>query len=286
MNLNTPQWKALRDYLDAVKQVLLSSGSTAEDFENIQDDIYAHVTNQLCKPPYTTEAVAKVVSQLDPPESYKCIVEKAPENKQQQLHPKSTKAKPWIIAVSIVGGFSAVLIILVIVLGAIFVKKRNQFVLADEQINQSAAQVQVVLQRRYDLIPNLVETVKGYAKHESTVFQEVVKLRKQWDESKSPEEKRTLSIKLEPSLGKVIAVAEQYPDLKANQNFIMLQTQLESSENRIAIERRRLSLSLRDYNALIKIFPGNIVATVLGYETREDYFEALTEAQAAIETKF
>ena len=162
----------------------------------------------------------------------------------------------------------------------------NRLVALKNRYQNAFAQIEVQLKRRYDLIPNLVETVKGYAKHESTVFQEVVKLRKQWDESKSPEEKRTLSIKLEPSLGKVIAVAEQYPDLKANQNFIMLQTQLESSENRIAIERRRLSLSLRDYNALIKIFPGNIVATVLGYETREDYFEALTEAQSAIETKF
>lgn len=178
-----------------------------------------------------------------------------------------------------------VLIILAIVFGTMFIKKRNQFVLADEQINQSAAQVQIVLQRRYDLIPNLVETVKGYVKHESTVLQEVIKLRKQWTESDSSEEKRALSIKLEPSLEKVIAVAEQYPDLKANQNFIMLQTQLEGSENRIAIERRRLSLSLRDYNALIQVFPGNIVAFMLGYEKRDDYFEALDKAQTAIEIK-
>ena len=201
------------------------------------------------------------------------------------LQSKNTKTKLWIIAVSVIGGFFAVLIILAIVFGIMFIKKRNQFVLADEQINQSAAQVQIVLQRRYDLIPNLVETVKGYVKHESTVLQEVIKLRKQWTESNSSEEKRALSIKLEPSLEKVIAVAEQYPDLKANQNFIMLQTQLEGSENRIAIERRRLSLSLRDYNALIQVFPGNIVAFMLGYEKRDDYFEALDEAQTAIEIK-
>ena len=201
------------------------------------------------------------------------------------LQSKNTKTKLWIIAVSVIGGFFAVLIILAIVFGIMFIKKRNQFVLADEQINQAAAQVQIVLQRRYDLIPNLVETVKGYVKHESTVLQEVIKLRKQWTESNSSEEKRALSIKLEPSLEKVIAVAEQYPDLKANQNFIMLQTQLEGSENRIAIERRRLSLSLRDYNALIQVFPGNIVAFMLGYEKRDDYFEALDEAQTAIEIK-
>ena len=118
------------------------------------------------------------------------------------------------------------------------------------------------------------------------MFQEVTKLRNQWIESKSPEEKRALFIKLEPILVKVMAVAEQYPDLKANQNFIMLQTQLESSENRIAIERRRLTLALRNYNALIQLFPGNIIAPVLGHEPREDYFEASMEAQTVTEIKF
>lgn len=286
MDLNTLELKALRDYLHAVKEALLSSGSTVDDFEEIRSEICAHVASQLGETPYSTEAVNEVVRQLDSPESYKHVTEATQSNENSHSSPKIMKIKPITIVIGALGASFVLLVILAIIFGSIFITKRNQFVLAEKQIDQSEAQVQVVLQRRYDLIPNLVETVKGYAKHESEVLQEVIKLRNQWTQSESPEEKRALSIKLEPSLGKVMAVAEQYPDLKSSQNFIMLQTQLESSENRISIERRRMNLALRDYNALIEVFPGNVVAITFGYEPREEYFEALPEAQSAPQLKF
>lgn len=283
MDLNTPELEALRNYLYSVRDALLSSGGTIEDFEEIQSEICAHVASQLGESPYSTVAVNAVVRQLDSPESYQQAPEESPKTNQSS---QNMKMKPWVLAISALGVCVSIVVIIAIAAGVFFVTKRNQFVLAEKQIDQAEAQVQVVLQRRYDLIPNLVETVKGYAKHESEVLQEVIKLRNQWAKSESAEEKRALSIKLEPALGNIMAIAEQYPDLKASQNFMMLQTQLESSENRISIERRRMNLTLREYNALIQLFPGNLVATTLNYEPRDDYFEALPEAQSAPEVKF
>ncbi len=284
MDLDKPELEALQNYLDAVKDALLSSGATLEDFEEIQSEICAHAFNQLGPPPHSSKAVNDVVRKLDSPDSYRQTDEATTTTDSEKSERK--KMRPITMMIGCLGvGFISILVCAILV-GSMLITKRNQFVLAEKNIDQAEAQVQVVLQRRYDLIPNLVETVKGYAKHESEVLQEVIKLRSQWSQSQSIEEKRAISIKLEPQIGKVIALAEQYPDLKASQNFLTLQTQLESTENRISIERRRLNLALRDYNALITIFPGNVVAITLGYEAREDYFEALPEAQSAPAVKF
>ncbi|MBC2602762.1 LemA family protein [Puniceicoccus vermicola] len=175
---------------------------------------------------------------------------------------------------------------LVIIGFTTMVSYRNRVVEAEKNIDQTVSQVEVVLQRRFDLIPNLVETVKGYADHESEVFREVARLRGQWSQSDSPEERQRISVELDPKLNEILVVAEQYPNLKANRNFRMLQVQLEGTENRIAVERRRMNLAIREYNILIEKFPGNVVAALFDYEPRVDYFEAVPESRNAPEVDF
>lgn len=282
MNLDQPELKALRDYLYAVEESLMASGSAPEDIASIKGEICAHVASQLGESPYSSKAVEEVVRQLDSPESYR--EESDDEENHESKHfpkPPPRRVRPWMILAGAVGIFVLLFVVVLAVFAVIFIQKRNEIVLAEKQIDQAEAQVQVVLQRRYDLIPNLVETVKGYAAHESQTLQAVTELRAQWSQAETPEQKRALSIKLEPQIGKIMAIAEDYPNLLANQNFLMLQTQLEGSENRIAVERRRLNLMLRDYNALIDLFPGNLVAITLNYEPHEQYFEALPVAQEA-----
>ncbi|WP_185694738.1 LemA family protein [Puniceicoccus vermicola] len=286
MNLDKPELKALRDYLDAVEEALAASGSAPEDIAEIKSEICAHVATQLGESPHSPEAVEEVVRQLDSPESYREEPDDESGSHTILRKPLKRKLRPWMIIVGGLGILALLLIGLLIVFATIFIQKRNEIVVAEKQIDQAAAQVQVVLQRRYDLIPNLVETVKGYAAHESQTLRAVTELRAQWSQAESPEQKRALSIKLEPQIGKIMAIAEDYPDLKANQNFLMLQTQLEGTENRIAVERRRFNLMLRDYNALIDLFPGNLVAMTLNYEPREQYFEALPEAGTSPKVDF
>lgn len=170
----------------------------------------------------------------------------------------------------------------------------NSLVEKQENVSQSWAQVQNQYQRRADLIPNLVETVKGYAKHESETFNQVTEARAKAtsitidadhiDEA-SLQKFQQAQGELSSALGRLLAVSEAYPDLKANENFLNLQAQLEGTENRISVERKRYTEAVRDYNVSIKKFPTNIYAGWFGFETKPQ-FEAQEGAENAPQVKF
>lgn len=163
---------------------------------------------------------------------------------------------------------------------------RNRIVTQDEEITAAGAQVESVLQRRYDLIPNLVTTVKGYAAHEREVFEDVTRLRSQWGQAGSAVEKAEASTQLEGAIGRLLVVAESYPELKANQGFLALQDELAGTENRIAVERRRYNESVRAFNAYVRRFPNNIVAAAMGMARRDAYAEAEVAAKIPPKVEF
>ncbi len=162
----------------------------------------------------------------------------------------------------------------------------NAMVTMDEGVNGAWAQVENVLQRRYDLIPNLVETVRGYASHESDVFTRVTEARsKVAGAGGAPAARMEAEGELSSPLSRLMVVVENYPQLKANQNFIMLQDQLEGTENRIAVERGRYNNTVRDYNQYIRRFPASIFAGMFNFNRRE-FFEAPEAAETAPQVKF
>lgn len=178
-------------------------------------------------------------------------------------------------------------ILLVIALGIVgWVKNTyNGMVTMDEGINGAWAQVENVLQRRYDLIPNLVETVRGYASHESDVFINVTEARSKVAGAGTPAARMAAEGELSSALSRLMVVVENYPQLKANQNFIMLQDQLEGTENRIAVERGRYNNTVRNYNQYIRRFPASVLASTFNFE-RRDFFEAAEAAETAPQVKF
>jgi LemA protein len=184
-----------------------------------------------------------------------------------------------------IGIFLVLLLGVLVVLGIYVKNTYNQMVVMQEGVNASWAQVQTVLQRRFDLIPNLVETVKGYASHEERVLTAVTEARARVGGSATPEARMRAEGELSTALTRLLVVVENYPQLKANQNFIMLQDQLEGTENRIAVERQRYNEQVMAFNRYIRMFPQNIVAGVLRFEKRA-FFEAPGEAQQAPKVQF
>lgn len=176
-------------------------------------------------------------------------------------------------------------VVLVVVLGVVLllaaslVGLNNRLVALQEGISAAWAQVETVLQRRYDLIPNLVNTVKGYAEHEKELFEEVARLRSQWAGARSVDEKVEAASQLEGRIGRLLLVAEQYPQLKASESFRDLQHELAGTENRIAVERQRYNEAIRAYNVAVRQFPGSVVAAFRGMEPSDAYFEAAAAAQ-------
>src|SRR5215831_11251315 len=151
-----------------------------------------------------------------------------------------------------------ILIIIVLLLfwfGSTFVSHRNEMVRKREAVNSAWSQVDVVLQRRADLIPNLVETVKGIALQEQTVFGDIAKARSQLLSANTPSDKIAANQRLDGALGRLLAIAENYPQLKSNENFLRLQDELAGTENRIAVERKRYNDALQDYNTYVQKFP-------------------------------
>jgi LemA protein len=161
----------------------------------------------------------------------------------------------------------------------------NGLVNLDEETNKAFAQVDVVLQRRFDLIPNLVETVKGYAAHESGVFTAVTEARSRIGQATTPQARIDAENQLTGALSRLIMVAENYPQLKANQNFLALQDELSGTENRIAVERRRYNEAATEYNKKIRRVPGNMIAGMFGFQ-RRSLLEAPAEAKVAPKVKF
>src|SRR5256886_10548615 len=148
----------------------------------------------------------------------------------------------------------AVLLIIALMLGGSFVGRRNQMVVKRETVNAAWAQVDVVLQRRADLIPNLVETVKGFATQEQTVFGDIAKARSALLGARSPSEKIAANGQLDSALGRLLVVVENYPQLKSHENFLRLQDELPGTENRIAVERRSYNQVVQDYKTFIATF--------------------------------
>ena len=161
----------------------------------------------------------------------------------------------------------------------------NELVTMDEQVKAAWAQLENQLQRRYDLIPNYVETVKGYAAHEREVFVEVTEARSKVAGASGVDEKIQANNQLTSALSRLMVVVERYPELKANQNFIRLQDELAGTENRIAVERRRYNERVRAFNTKVRQFPTNMVAGMFGFEQAE-FYEVPEEARAVPEVKF
>lgn len=161
----------------------------------------------------------------------------------------------------------------------------NTFVSLDESVKGSWAQVENQLQRRYDLIPNLVETVKGYAKQEKDVLIEVTNARAKVGGAANVPEKISANNELSGALSRLLVVVERYPDLKSNQNFMRLQDELAGTENRIAVERKRYNDAVRTYNIAIRSFPANLLAGMFNFHSAT-FFEAPATAKAAPQVKF
>jgi LemA protein len=194
--------------------------------------------------------------------------------------------KTWIVI--------AIIVVFIIVLFSWFKGTYNTMVSKQEAVKEKWSQVENVYQRRADLIPNLVNTVKGYASHEKETLQGVIEARAKATavnidagnlNAQNLEAFQNAQAGLSQALSKLMVVVERYPDLKANQNFLELQSQLEGTENRIAVERKRFNEATREYNTYIKMFPKNILANMFGF-SEMPYFKADKGAEKAPEVKF
>ena len=182
-----------------------------------------------------------------------------------------------------------VLVIIALLLlwfGTTYVSHRNQMVAMKEDINSKWAQVDVVLQRRADLIPNLVETVKGIAGQEQKVFGDIAAARSALLGASTPQDKIAANGQLDGALGRLLALQENYPQLRSNENFLRLQDELAGTENRIAVERQRYNQSVQAYNTYIQLFPNNIVASIAGFQRNDAYFKADEGARTAPKVNF
>jgi LemA protein len=182
----------------------------------------------------------------------------------------------------------SIVLILAVVLGLPIVWGTcayNDMVTAEQEVEASWAQVENVLQRRADLIPNLVATVKGFAAHEQEVFGAVAEARSRLLNARGPAEAGAAQTGLDTALGRLLAISERYPELKSNQNFLRLQDELAGTENRIAVERRRYNEVVRDYNVSIKRFPRRIFAGLFGFQTHE-FFQAAEGAREVPKVNF
>ena len=177
-------------------------------------------------------------------------------------------------------------LLLVLIVGGSYISSRNEMVRKNETVKQTWSQVDVVLQRRADLIPNLVATVKGYAQQEQKVFGDIANARAGLLNARTPAAKIAANGQLDGALGRLLAIAENYPTLKSNQNFLALQDELAGTENRIAVERRRYNESIQDYNTYIGLFPNNIFAGWAGFQRNNDYFAASGAAREAPKVDF
>jgi LemA protein len=155
-----------------------------------------------------------------------------------------------------------------------------------EAVNAAWSQVDVVLQRRADLIPNLVETVKGFAAQEQTVFRDIANARAALLSARDPQAKIAANGQLDSALGRLLVVVENYPQLRSNENFLRLQDELAGTENRIAVERRRYNQAVQDYNTYISLFPQNLVASLSGFTRNDAYFKAEEASRQAPRVQF
>src|ERR1700676_1640872 len=179
-----------------------------------------------------------------------------------------------------------VLVILGLIFGGMYVSRRNQMAIKKEAVNAAWAQVDVVLQRRADLIPNLVQTVKGYAVQEQIVYGDIAAARSALIGAKTPADKIAANGALDSALSRLLVLVENYPQLKSNENFLRLQDELAGTENRIAIERRKYNEVVQDYNTYIATFPNSLVASLGGFTRNDAYFKTEEGARQAPKVNF
>ncbi len=180
----------------------------------------------------------------------------------------------------------AIVLVIALAFGSMYIGRRNQMVTKREAVNAEWAQVDVVLQRRSDLIPNLVETVKGYAMQEQKVFGDIAAARAALGGAKTPADKIAANGALDSALSRLLVVVENYPQLKSNENFQRLQDELAGTENRIAVERRRYNQVVQDYNTYISLFPNSLVASIGGFTRNDAYFKTDEGARNAPKVNF
>jgi LemA protein len=180
----------------------------------------------------------------------------------------------------------AVLLVILIGCGSKYVSVRNELVTEQEAVKAQWAQVESALQRRADLIPNLVATVKGFAQHETEVFKNIADARAALINGRTPSEKIAANDQLSGALSRLLVVAENYPQLKSNENFLRLQDELSGTENRIAVERRKYNEAIQTYNTSLQLFPNNIVASLSGFERNDAYFKTEPGADKAPKVQF
>ncbi len=183
----------------------------------------------------------------------------------------------------------AVVLVLALVaalFGGMYISRRNQMILKNNAVQASWSQVDIVLQRRADLIPNLVETVKGIAAQEQTVFGDIAKARSQLLSAHTPADRISANNQLDGALGRLLVIVENYPQLKSNENFLRLQDELAGTENRIAVERKRYNDAVLDYNNYIGVFPNSLFAAWAGFKKNDAYFQAQEGSRQAPKVQF
>ncbi len=173
-----------------------------------------------------------------------------------------------------------------IMFGGKFVSVRNDLAVQNEAISGAWAQVDVALQRRADLIPNLVNTVKGFAGHEKAVIDSITEARAALGGARTRQEKIAANTQLDSALSRLLVVAENYPNLKANENFLRLQDELAGTENRIAVERRKYNEVVQRYNTQIALFPNNLIASMSGFQRNDAYFKTDPASRVAPKVAF
>jgi LemA protein len=182
-------------------------------------------------------------------------------------------------------GIGLVLLIAVVVIGLWIVAVYNGLIRLRNRVDEAWSDIDVQLKRRYDLIPNLINTVKGYATHEKELFEKITQARTAAMGAQNPAEKEQAENMLSGTLKSLFAVAENYPDLKANQNFLELQRELSDTENKIQASRRFYNGNVRDFNTKIEVFPSNIIAGMLNFSKRE-FFEAEEVEKENVKVEF
>ncbi len=179
-----------------------------------------------------------------------------------------------------------IIVVLIFAGASSYIGAKNQMVTKNESVKAAWSQVDIVLQRRADLIPNLVETVKGFALQEQTVFGDIAKARSRLLSANTPADKIAANQQLDGALGRLLVVVENYPQLKSNENFLRLQDELAGTENRIAVERKRYNDALQDYNTYIGLFPNSFWASMAGFKRNDAYFAASEGAKTAPKVDF
>lgn len=186
----------------------------------------------------------------------------------------------------VLAGLVVILLLVGLIVGGGYVSSKNQMVSKNETVKSAWSEIDVNLQRRADLIPNLVETVKGYAAQEQTVYDDIAKARAALIGAKTPTDKIAANNQLDGALSRLLVVVENYPQLKSNENFLRLQDELAGTENRISVARKRYNDALQDYNTFIGQFPNSIYAGWAGFHRNDAYFQASEASKEAPKVSF